>query len=48
MTRGLAHMDEMLERLGPAARRDLLRQAPPMYSMVRIAGLARRRVHAGA
>ena len=47
MMRGLARMDEMLERSGPAARRDLLRQAPPMYAMARIAGLARRRERAG-
>jgi hypothetical protein len=48
MMRGLAHVDKMLERSGAAARRDLLRQASPMYAMARIAGLARRSERAGA
>jgi len=48
MMRGLAHMDETLERSGPAARRDLLRQAPSMYAMARLAGLAGRRQRAPA
>lgn len=46
MMRGLAHMDEILEQSGPTARRDLLHQAPPMYAMARLVGLARRREHA--
>ena len=48
MMRGLARMDEMLQRSGPSARRDLPRQAPPMYAMARIAGLAGRKEHTHA
>jgi len=42
MMRGLAHIDEILERSGPSARRDLRHQAPPMYALAKLAGLARR------
>ncbi len=42
MMRGIAHMDEMLERSGPSARRDVRRQAPPVYAMAKMAGLMRR------
>lgn len=48
MMRGLPHMDEMLDEAGPVARRDLLRQAPPMYAMAKLAGLVRRRERAAA
>lgn len=43
MMRGLAHIDEVLERSGPTAKRDLLRQAPPMYAMAKLAALATRK-----
>jgi len=43
MMRGLARMDEALERSGPTARRDLLRQVPPMYALAKLAGLASRK-----
>lgn len=46
MMRGLAHMDETLGRSGPTARRDLLRQVPPMYAMAKLAGMTRRRSRA--
>lgn len=42
MMRGVAHMDRMLERSGPTARRDVRRAAPPVYAMARLAGLAKR------
>lgn len=42
MNRGRAFMDEVLERAGPTARRDALREAPPMYAMARAAGRVRR------
>lgn len=42
MVRGLAHMDDALERSGPTARRDVRRAAPPMYAMAKLVGLARR------
>ena len=48
MMRGIAHMDEMLELSGPTARRDVRRQAPPVYAMAKLAGLMRRRTHAAA
>lgn len=43
MMRGLARMDETLERSGATARRDVLRQVPPMYAMAKLAGVVRRR-----
>jgi hypothetical protein len=43
MMRGVAEMDRMLEMSGPTARRDVLRAAPPIYAMARLAGIARRR-----
>lgn len=46
MMRGLARMDEMLERSGPIARRDLLRQVPPMYAMAKLTGAMQRRSRA--
>lgn len=46
MMRGLARMDEMLERSGPTARRDLLRQVPPMYAMAKLTGAMQRRSRA--
>ena len=48
MMRGIAHMNEMLERSGPAARRHLLRRMPPMYAKARIARLARHGERVGA
>lgn len=43
MMRGIAQMDRMLECSGPTSRRDVLRAAPPVYAMARLAGLAKRR-----
>ena len=43
MMRGIAHMDEVLGMSGPTARRDVRRQAPPVYAMAKMAGLMRRR-----
>jgi len=42
MMRGIAHMDEVLAMSGPTARRDVRRQAPPVYAMAKLAGLMRR------
>ncbi len=42
MMRGIAHMDEVLAMSGPTARRDVRRQAPPVYVMAKMAGLVRR------
>lgn len=48
MSHDRAHMDEALEQAGRSARRDLLTQAPSMYAMARLAGLARRKQRAAA
>lgn len=42
MMGGVAHMEQMLQRSGPTARRDLRRAAPPVYAMARLPGLAKR------
>lgn len=39
MLRGVGKMDEMLDLSGPTARRDVARQAPPLYAMARLASL---------
>jgi hypothetical protein len=39
MTRGLGCQYEVLDRAGPTAKRDLLREAPPMYAMARMAAM---------
>jgi len=41
MTRGLGCQYEMLEKAGEVAKRDFLRQAPPMFAMARLAALMR-------
>lgn len=41
MLRGVGMMDPTLRSSGPKARRDVLRQAPPLYLMARTAGLFR-------
>lgn len=41
MISGMGSMYQVLERSGPTAKRDVLRQAPPMYAMARIADLYR-------
>jgi len=41
MLGGIGKMDEMLSRAGREARRDVLRQAPPLYGLARLAGLFR-------
>ena len=48
MMRGIAHMDEMLEASGPTARRDVRREAPPVYAMAKMVGMMRRRPRAAA
>lgn len=42
MNRGLAWMDDILGQSGPVARRDVLRQAPPMYAIARAIGAVRK------
>lgn len=39
MMRGLARMDETLERSRPNARREVLRQVPPLHAMAKLAGV---------
>jgi hypothetical protein len=41
MLSGMGRMYEMLVQSGPTAKRDVLRQAPPMYLMARVAALFR-------
>lgn len=41
MLRGLGCMHEILEESGPVAKRDVLKQMPPMYAMARLARLFR-------
>lgn len=38
---GVGAMSELLDEAGPQAKRDVLRQAPPMYAMARLASLFR-------
>lgn len=48
MMRGIAHMDEMLGLSGPTARRDVRREAPPVYAMAKVAAVMRRRSRTAA
>lgn len=41
MLSGVGEMYEVLEQSGPTAKRDVLRQAPPMYLMARLANAFR-------
>lgn len=43
MMRGVANMRRVLDAAGPTARRDVLRQAPPVYAMATLMDTARRR-----
>lgn len=42
MMRGIARMDQVLEKSGPTARHDVRHAAPPVYAMARLAGLTKR------
>ena len=42
MLKGIGMMDEVLSSAGQEAKRDVLREAPPMYALARLATLFRR------